>query len=167
MMISVTHPDSHVKVKITLCAVVIPNDIKWLQQWTGLDAGCLIPFYESIQASSFIQSMMAWDNDQPVLQVDICEALFDDLGAAEIIKEGDYTLRFQFAPDASIAAVQHAIYSCVEYVFNEKKAGRILVQVQKSNKVLMDWVKEAQFTLAVRIVNKPQHELYLLANRFI
>ena len=127
MMISVTHPDGQVKVDITLCAVVSPGDIKWLQQWTGLDAGCLIPFYESIQASSFIQSMMAWNNDQPVLQVDICEALFDDLGAAEIISDGDYTLRFQFAPDVSFAAIQRALYSIVEYVFNEKKAGRILM----------------------------------------
>lgn len=162
-MVSVTHPDSHVKVDITLRAVVIPDDIKWLQQLTGLDAGCLISFYESIQASSFIQSMIAWENDQPVLQVDICEALFDDLGASDIISDGDYTLRFQFAPHAPIPVIQQTLYSCVEHVFLEKKASRILMQVHKSNKILLDWVKEAQFTLADGIVNKPQHEIYLLA----
>ena len=163
MMVSVTRSDSHVKVDITLRAVVIPDDIKWLQQLTGLDSGCLISFYESIQASSFIQSMMAWDNDQPILQVDICEALFDDLGVSDIISDSDYTLRFQFAPHARIAVIQQALYSCVEYVFREKKASRILMQVHKSNKILFDWVKEAQFTPAVGSVNKPQHEIYLLA----
>lgn len=162
-MISVTHPDGHVKVNITLCSVVIPGDLKWLQQWTGLDAGCLVPFYESIQASSFIQSMMAWNNDQPILQVDICEALFDDLGAGDMINDGDYTLRFQFAPQAPVAVIQQALYSTIEYVFNEKKAGRILMQVHESNKILPDWVKEANFTQVSGVVQKPQQSLFILA----
>lgn len=162
MMISVTHPESHIKTDVTLCPVVIPDDIKWLQQWTGLDAGCLIPFYESIQASSFIQSMMAWDNDQPVLQVDICEAMFDDVGAGELITPGDYTLRFQFAPHAPVPVLQQALNNCIAYVFHEKKANRILMQVHKSNKLLLDWLKEAQFVQATCIIKKPQYSVYLL-----
>lgn len=163
MMISVTHPDSHIKTDITLCSVVIPDDLKWLQQWTGLDAGCLIPFYESIQASSFIQSMMAWSSDQPVLQVDICEALFDDLGAGEMISDGDYTLRFQFAPDAPTAVIQQALYSTIAYVFNEKKASRILMQVHKSHQVLLNWVKDAHSWQVSGVVQKPQYSLFFLA----
>ncbi|MCS3797595.1 hypothetical protein [Niastella sp. OAS944] len=162
MMVSVTRSDSHVKDDITFRAVVIPDDIKWLQQLTGLDAGCLISFYESIQASSFIQSMMAWDNDQPILQVDICEALFDDLGVSDIISDSDYTLRFQFAPHAPIAVIQQALYSCVEYVFYEMKAKRILMQVRKDNKLLLDWVKAAPFTNLAVVATKLPYAIYML-----
>lgn len=162
-MISVTHRDSHVKINITLCPVVIPDDIKWLQQWTGLDAGCLIPFYESIQASSFIQSMMAWDNEQPVLQVDICESMFDDVGAGELIARGDYTLRFQFAPLAPVPVLHQALYGCIDYLFREKKANRILMQVHKSNRLLLNWMKEAQFTRVTGISQKPRYLVYLLS----
>jgi hypothetical protein len=162
MMISVTHPESHIKTDIILKPVVMPDDIKWLQQFTGLDASCLIPFYESIQASSFIQSMMAWDHEQPILQVDICEALFDDVGAGELIGPGDYTLRFQFAPLAPVPVLHQALYNSVEYVFQEKKANRILMQVHKSNKILLDWMKEAQFAQASGLVQKPLYAVYFL-----
>jgi hypothetical protein len=162
MMISVTHPESHIKTGIILKPVVMPDDIKWLKQLTGLDASCLVPFYESIQGSSFIQSMMAWDHEQPVLQVDICEALFDDVGAGELIGPGDYTLRFQFAPLASILVLQQALYNCVEYVFQSKKARRILMQVHKSNKILLDWMKEAGFAQAAGLVQKPLYSVYFL-----
>lgn len=161
-MISVTHSESHVKTDIILKPVVMPDDIKWLQQFTGLDASCLVPFYESIQASSFIQSMMAWDHEQPVLQVDICEALFDDVGAGDLIGAGDYTVRFLFAPHAPVPVLQQALYNCVEYVFQEKKANRILMQVHKSNKILLDWMKEAHFAQAAGLVQKPQYSVYIL-----
>jgi hypothetical protein len=163
MMISVTNSESHVKTDVTLCPVVIPDDIKWLQQWTGLDACCLIPFYESVQASSFIQSMMVWDNEQPVLQVDICESMFDDVGAGELIGAGDYTLRFQFAPHAPVQVLHQALYSCIDYLFQEKKASRILMQVHKSNKLLLDWMKEAQFTRVTGISQKPGYSVYFLS----
>jgi hypothetical protein len=162
MMISVTHPDNHVNIDIKLCSVVIPGDIKWLQQWTGLEAGCLISFYESIQASSFIQSLMAWDNDQPVLQVDVCEALYDDLGAGDVIEAGDYTLRFQFAQDVPVTVLQQALYSCIDHVFLEIKASRILMQVHKNNKVLLDWVKAAQFTNLTAIAPTLPYTIYML-----
>ena len=162
-MISVTHPESHIKTDIILKPVVMPDDIKWLQQLTGLDASCLVPFYESIQASSFIQSMMAWDHEQPVLQVDICEALFDDVGAGELIGPNDYTLRFLFAPGAPISVLQQALYNCIEYVFEIKKANRILMQVHKSNKILLNWMKEARFAKASGLVQKPQYAVYVLS----
>lgn len=162
-MISVTHPESHIKTDIILKPVVMPDDIKWLQQFTGLDASCLVPFYESIQASSFIQSMMAWDHEQPVLQVDICEALFDDVGAGELIAPGDYTLRFQFAPLAPDLVLRQALHNCVEYVFQAKKANRILLQVHKSNKILLDWMKEAQYVQAVGLIQKSQYAVYFLS----
>lgn len=162
-MISVTHPESHIKTDIILKPVVMPDDIKWLQQFTGLDASCLVPFYESIQASSFIQSMMAWDHEQPVLQVDICEALFDDVGAGELIGPGDYTLRFQFAPLAPVPVLKQALYNCIEYVFQAKNANRILMQVHKSNKVLLDWMKETQFVQAAGLIQKPQYAVYFLS----
>jgi hypothetical protein len=161
MMISATHPDSHTKIDIAIRPVTIPDDIKWLQQWAGLDANCLIPFYQSIEASSFIQSMMAWDSEQPVLQFDICEAIFDDLGAGELVGEGDYTLRFQFAPNVPGPVIQQALYNSIGHVFLEKKANRILVPVHKSNKTLLDWVKEAHFKLATGLPQKTQYPLYM------
>lgn len=162
-MISVTHPESHIKTDIILKAVVMPDDIKWLQQFTGLDASCLVPFYESIQASSFIQSLMAWDHEQPVLQIDICEALFDDVGAGELIGPNDYTLRFQFAPGAPISVLHQALYNSVEYVFQAKGANRILMQVHKSNKILIDWMKEARFMKAAGLAQKPLYAVYFLS----
>jgi hypothetical protein len=163
MMISATHPENHVKVDIAIRPVAIPDDIQWLQQWTGLDADCLIPFYKNIEAASFMQSMMVWDNEQPVFQVDICEAIFDDPGAGDTIGPGDYTLRFQFSPQAPIPVIQQGLYNCVDYVFLEKKARRILMPVHKSNKILLDWVKDAHFSLATGMVHKPQYPLYVLS----
>jgi hypothetical protein len=96
------------------------------------------------------------------LQVDICEALFDDVGAGELIGHGDYTLRFQFAPLVPVPVLHQALYSCVEYVFQSKKAKRILMQVHKSNKVLLNWMKEAQFAQAAGLVQKPQYAVYFL-----
>src|SRR5687768_10762850 len=100
MMISAVQPDCHMQVNISLRPVVIPDDIRFVQQWVGVDGSSLITFYESIEASSFIRSMMVWDNDQPVFQADMCEALFDDLDSGGAILPGDYTLRMLFAPDA-------------------------------------------------------------------
>jgi hypothetical protein len=159
MMFSVTHPD--LKINVTLCPVVIPDDIKWLQQWTGLDAGCLISFYESIRASSFIEAMMAWNNEQPVLQVDICESMFDDVGAGELIGPGDYTLRFQFAPHAPVPVLQQALNSCIDYLFQVKKANRIFIQVHRSNKLLLDWLKPAKFAQVRGFLQKPRYFLFV------
>lgn len=161
-MISATHPESPVKAGITIRPVVVPDDILWIRQWTGLDADCLIPFYESIAASSFMQSMMVWDNEQPVFQVDICEAIFDDFGAGEAIGPGDFTLRFQFPAEVSIAVIRQGLYNCIDHMFLEKKARRILIPVHKSNKILLDWVKDAHFALATGMVPKPQYPLYIL-----
>jgi hypothetical protein len=162
MMISATHPESPVKADITIRPVMVPDDLRWLQQWTGLDADCLIPFYESINGSSFMQSMMVWDNEQPVFQVDICEAIFDDFGAGDALGPGDYTLRFQFSPEAPISVIQQGLYNCIDHVFLQKKATRILMPVHKSNKILLDWVKDAHFALATGMVHKPQYPLYIL-----
>lgn len=161
MMISATHPEIPVKADITIRPVVIPDDIPWIEQWTGLDADCLIPFYESIAASSFMQSMMVWDNEQPVFQVDICEAIFDDFGAGDA-GPGDFTLRFQFPADAPVPVIHQGLYNCLHYMFLEKNARRILMPVHKSNKILLDWVKDARFALVTGMVHKPQYPLYVL-----
>lgn len=159
-MISVTH--SHVKTNITLRPVAIPGDLTCLQQLTGLDVSCLIPFYESIHGSSFIQSMIAWDNDQPMLLVDICESLFDDLGASELVGPGDYTLRFQFATNTPIPILHQGLHSCIDHVFHDRKANRILVQIDKSNKVLLDWLNAANFTPITGLEQKSQYWVFIL-----
>jgi hypothetical protein len=161
-MVSAIQPNSHAPAEISIRPVVVPDDIRWLQQWTGVDADCLIPFYESIAGSSFIQAMMVWEDGQPVLQADICEAMFDDLGAGDAIVPGDYTIRLQFAPDANSPSVRRALYNCIEYVFSEKKANRILIPVYKSNTMLLEWVKGANCTLSTGVTNKPLHNLYML-----
>ena len=161
-MISAIKPEKQLEVGTCIRPVVIPDDIRWLQQWLSIQGDCLIPFYESLQVASFIQSMVVWENDRPVLQVDICEALFDDLGADEAIAPGDYSLRLLLAPDADSNTLSHALYNCLDYVFSEKKAGRILMPVHKSNTILIDWVKAAGFTLAPNILPKPRYVLYLL-----
>ncbi len=99
--------------------------------------------------------------EQPVLQVDICEALFDDVGAGDLIGPGDYTKRFLFAgPHAPVPLLQQALHNCVEYVFEEKKANRTLMQVHKSNKILLDWMKEAHFAQATGLAQKPQYSIH-------
>jgi len=162
MMISAMQSDKQIPLNISIKPVVIPDDIGWLQQWLGVGADCLIPFYESLEASSFIQSMVVWEHDTPVLQVDICEALFDDLGAGDDFAPGDYSLRLLFAPDATVDAISRSLYNCVDYVFMEKKANSILMPVHKSNKLLIAWVKDTGFTLVKHIQPKPEHALYVL-----
>lgn len=161
-MISAMQPDSHMQVNISIRPIVIPDDVRYVQQWVGLEAGSLIPLYESIAASSFIQSMMVWHNDQPVFQADMCEALFDDLGTGDTFLPGDYTLRLLFAPDARKGVLRQGLYNCLDYLFLEKKATRILIPVYRYNKILMDWVKAAHGMLSTGIIHKPLHCLYLL-----
>ena len=155
-------PERQFQAEMSIRPVVIPDDIRWLQQWFGVQADCLIPFYESLQVASFIQSMVVWENDTPVLQVDICEALFDDLGADDAITPGDYSLRLLLAPDAGDNSISQALYNCLDYVFSAKKAGRILMTVHKSNTRLAAWVKAAGFTLSKNILPKQGYVLYLL-----
>jgi len=161
-MISAIQPDSYTQVNISIRPVTIPDDIRLIQQWVGVEAGSLIPFYESIEASSFIKAMMAWDHDQPLFQADMCESLFDDLGIGDIIRPGDYTLRLLFAPDACRRAIGKGLYSCMDYLFNEKQTGRILIPVYRYNKILIDWVKAAHCILLPGIIQKPFHNLYIL-----
>ena len=161
-MVNAIQPEGSMPVEISIRPVAIPEDIRWLQQWTGVDADCLISFYESIAASSFMQAMVVWEQEQPVLQVDICEALFDDPGAGDAIVPGDYTLRLQFSPNAPDSSIWRGLYNCIDYVFFQKKANRILMPVYKSNNRLLEWVKEANFTLSTGITNKPLHNLYML-----
>ncbi|WP_133053863.1 hypothetical protein [Niastella yeongjuensis] len=147
---------------LSIRPVVIPDDVRWLQRWLGVDADCLIPFYESLQVASFIQSVVVWENDRPVLQVDICEALFDDLGTGDGISPGDYSLRLLPAPDADYNAISRALHNCIAYVFTEKKAGRVWMPLHNSNTLLMTWVKTAGFTETIDILPKPGYVLYLL-----
>ena len=162
MMISAIQPDGHMQVTISLRPFVIPDDIRFVQQWVGVEAASLLPFYESVEASSFMRSMMVWDNDQPIFQADMCEALFDDVGAGDSILPGDFTLRLLFAPDARRSAIRQGMYNCLDYLFLEKNATRILIPVYKYNKILMDWVKAAPGMLPTGIIHKPLHSLYLL-----
>lgn len=141
--------------------VVMPDDISWLQQWLGGPADCLIPFYESLQVASFIQSMVVWENETPVLQADICEALFDDLASEVAIIPGDYSLRLLPAPDAGEHTLSTALYNCLDYVFSVKNAGRVLMPVHESSTVLMEWVKTAGFTPAINVPAKGGYALYL------
>jgi hypothetical protein len=161
-MVSTIQPEGHLPAEMTIRPIAIPDDLRWLHQWTGVDADTLTTFYESIAASSFIQSMVVWENEQPVLQVDICEALFDDLGVGDGIMPGDYTLRLQLARNAPDVSIWRGLYNCINHVFLEKKANRILIPVFKSNHLLLNWVKEANFTLSTGIMNKPLHRLYML-----
>lgn len=162
MMISAIQPDSHRQVTISLRPVVIPDDIRFVQQWVGVDAASLLPFYESVEASSFVRSMMVWDNDEPVFQADMCEALFDDVGSGDAILPGDYTLRLLFSPAAGRKAIRQGLYNCMEYLFFELNASRILLPVYRSNKMLMDWVKAAHDMLLPGIIQKPLNNLYIL-----
>lgn len=148
---------------LSIRPVVIPDDVWWLQQWLGVEGDCLIPFYKTLQASSFIQSMMVWENDTPVFQFDLCEALFDDPGIGDSITPGDYTLRLLFAPDANPAVVCQGLYNCIDHAFLQKEASRILLPVDRNNKLLIEWVKEAGFTLANNNnLSRPHQALYLL-----
>ena len=162
-MISAIRPEKQLQVDMSIRPVVIPDDVRWLQQWLGVQADCLIPFYESLQVASFIQSMVVWENDRPVLQVDICEALFDDLGIDDAVTPGDYSLRLLWAPDVDDNTISQALYNCLDYMFSVKKAGRILMPVHKSNIILSVWVKAAGFTLAKNILPKTGYVLYLLS----
>ena len=159
-MISAIRPEKQLQMELSIRPVVIPDDVRWLQQWLGVDADCVIPFYESLQVASFIQSMVVWENDQPVLQADICEAIFDDLGDA--VAPGDYSLRLLLSPDAGHDTISQALHNCIAYVFSEKKAARIVMPVHKSNTILIEWVKAAGFTLAMNILPKPGYILYWL-----
>jgi hypothetical protein len=158
-MVSAIQREGH---EISIRPVAIPDDIRWLQQWTGMSADCLTIFYDSIAASSFIQSMMIWENEQPVLQADICEALFDDLCDGDALAPGDYTIRLQFPPHALQSSIRRALYNCIDYVLLQKKASRILMPVLTSNNILHEWLKDAGFTLWDSNMNKPLHSLYML-----
>lgn len=147
---------------MTIRPVVLPDDIQGLQQCTGMDIESLISFYENIANASFMQPMLVWDHEQPVLQVDICEAIFDDPGMGDNPGPGDYTLRFQFSPQAPVNVIQQGLYNCVDYVFLEKKASRIIMPVHKSNKILLDWVKDAHFAQVTGLGHKPPYSLYIL-----
>jgi hypothetical protein len=162
MMISAIQPDGHMQVSISLRPFVIPDDIRFVQQWVDVEVDSLLPFYESVEASSFMRSMMVWDNDQPIFQADMCEALFDDVGCGDAILPGDYTLRLLFSPAAGRNAIRQGLYNCMEYLFFELNASRILMPVYKSNKMLMDWVKAAHDILLPGIIQKPLNNLYIL-----
>jgi hypothetical protein len=150
---------------IAIRPVVIPDDLQGLQQCTGMDAECLLAFHENIANGSFMQPMLVWDNEQPLFQVDICQAIFDDPGADEPLGPHDYTLRFHFSPHASTDVIYQGLYNCIDYVFLNKKAGRILMPVDKTSKVLFDWVKEAHFEQAMGLVHNPRHPLFIFTKR--
>ncbi|WP_158085499.1 hypothetical protein [Niastella vici] len=162
MMVSAIQREDNAPAEISIRPVAIPDDIRWLQQWTGVAAEALTTFYENTASGSFMQCMMVWENEQPILQVDICEALFDDLGAGDAVGPGDYTLRLQFAPNAADSSIWRGLYNCLDYVFVTRKANRILIPVYKSNHMLLEWVKEAHFTLSAGTMNTPLHKLYML-----
>jgi hypothetical protein len=165
MMVSATHTLNYVKMDIAIRPVVIPNDIPGLQQCTGMDIKSLLEFHENTANGSFMQSMLVWDNEQPLFQVDICEAVFDDPGADEPLGPNDYTLRFHFSPHAPIDVISQGLYNCIDYVFLNKKASRILMPVDKTSKVLLDWLKEAHFEQATGLVHNPRHPLFIFAKR--
>lgn len=146
---------------IDIRPVVIPDDLQGLQQCTGMDAGSLVAFHENIAKGSFMQPMLVWDGEQPLFEVDICQAVFDDPGTGDPLGPGDYTLRFQFSPHAPVNVIHRGLYNCMEYVFLQKKASRILIVVHQGNKILLDWVKEAHFALTTGLAPDPQHPLYI------
>lgn len=161
-MVSAIQREDNTPAAFSIRPLAIPDDLRWLQQWTGVAADALTTFYENTASGSFMQSMMVWENEQPILQMDICEALFDDLGAGNAIGPGDYTMRLQFAPHAASSSIWHGLYNCLDYVFLKKKASRILIPVYKTNHMLLEWVKEAHFTLSAGAMNTPLHKLYML-----
>ncbi|THU30791.1 acetyltransferase [Niastella caeni] len=146
MMISYVQLESHMEVEISIKPFVIPDDIRYIRQWTGVDEAGLMPFYESIAASSFIHAVMVWDKDQPLFEAAICEAVFDDLGLGHAVQPGDYTLRLQIAPNAGHDAILQGLNNCIDYLFSNKAASRILVPVHTTNKIFMEWGREDKYT---------------------
>ncbi|OQP68401.1 hypothetical protein [Niastella populi] len=146
---------------IAIRPVVIPDDLQGLQQCTEMDAESLIAFHENIANGSFMQPMLVWDGEQPLFEVDICQAIFDDPGTCDPLGTDDYTLRFQFSPHAPMNVIHEGLYNCMEYVFLQKKASRILIVVESGNKILLDWVKDADFAKALGLVADPKYPLFI------
>jgi hypothetical protein len=161
MMVSATQSKNLVKMGIDIRPVVIPDDLQGLQQCTGMDAESLTVFHENIANGSFMQPMLVWDGEQPLFEVDISQAIFDDPGTGDPVGAHDYTLRFQFSPHAPVNVIHQGLYNCIEYVFLQKKASRILIVVQTNNNILLDWVKDAHFAQAMGLLANPQHPLYI------
>lgn len=150
---------------IDIRPVVFPDDLQGLQQCTGMDAESLTVFHENIVNGSFMQPMLVWDGDQPLFEVDISQAVYDDPGAGDPLGPDDYTLRFQFSPHAPVNVIHRGLYNCIEYVFVQKRARSILMPVHDSNKLLIDWVKDAHFAQAMGILTDPHYPLYIFTKR--
>lgn len=121
------HPVSHTRSTISMRPVSIPTDLPLIHQWANVQSDSLAGFYESIEGSDFIESWMICNQGQPVWQVDICKAQYDELSSWYTMTECDYTLRFLMPPGCLPEVLQEGLYQCLHYCFNSRRANRVII----------------------------------------
>lgn len=164
MMLKAIHPACPTELDLNIKSFRNPDDITIIQSWTGVEAVCFDPLYESIAEADFLESVMVWQQNQPVLQADICKAVFDELSSVYMTNPGDFTIRPQFSDNAEATLVQQALQVCIDYAFEKKGAKRVIIPVYEKNNPLKSWMQQSNNILVHGVLYKPSQRLFILDN---
>jgi hypothetical protein len=133
MMLKAIHPACPTGLDLQIQSFRTPDDITIIQSWTGVATSCLDCLYESMAGADFLESIMVWQHDQPILEADICKAVFDELSSVYMTHPGDFTIRPQFPDNADETLLQQALQLCIKYAFEKKGAKRVIIPVYEKN----------------------------------
>ena len=161
-MLKAIHMDCATELDFDIKSFRTPDDIKILQSWTGVETTCLDSFYDSIAGADFIESVMLWQHGEPILQADICNAVFDELSSVYMINPGDFTIRLQFPDNANEALVRQALQVCINYAFEHKGAKRVIIPVYEKSSQLKQSIPQSNTILVHGALYKTSQELFIL-----
>ncbi|HMH21500.1 MAG TPA: GNAT family N-acetyltransferase [Puia sp.] len=118
--------------------------------------------YTSIIASDFAQPFMGLVNDVPVCQVDIYKAKLDVISLYYESVAGDYGLHLLNAPQITREDEAALLSACVNYFFSFPEIGRIVTDVESSDKWANSLMKKLGFQW-----NKKIRKPYKVADLYI
>ena len=124
----------------------------------------LVDLYRSIADSSFAESCMLWLGDErPVMQVDICEGIMDEIYPFYDAKPGDYAIRLQFPPQRDIQLIENALNIVLQYCFTEKKAKTLLAPIYTKDVFQKSLFVKLGFSCYSKNLYKKIYSLYMLS----
>lgn len=167
MTMKAVYPSRTIDPDISIRAFKTPDDLYYIEEWVGVKAACLGSLYESIALADFIESLMVCSHGEPLLEADICQALFDEIGFTLPTEAGDYTLRLLFPFSQDNKKMNQALLRVLEYAFTRKKATRILLIVDGQNKLPEQWIKQINFIPELEVVSKANFTVYVLTKKIV
>ena len=124
----------------------------------------LLDSYKFMEKASFAEACMLYQADEtPVMEVDLCEGVMDEIYPFYEAQPSDYTIRLQFPPQRDLQLIESGLQLICHYCFTQKEAKTLIAPVYARDDFQKSLFTDLGFSCYSKNLYKKIYSLYILA----